>query len=104
MLQRTLIHLSLILLFAFTQMGVATHEISHLTDKQQQHQQDKNHQQSQCKQCLVISHAANAPLAHSFVFLSSPIKQFYFAGLTAISASHTATPYSARAPPSTSRT
>lgn len=104
MLQRTFIHLSLILLFAFTQMGVATHEISHLTETQKQHQEDKSHQQSQCEQCLVISHAANAPLAYSFVFVSIPIRQFYFAELTAVSASRTATPYSARAPPSTSQT
>jgi hypothetical protein len=104
MLHRAFIHFCLIILFAFTQMCAATHEISHLTDKQQQHQQDKNQQQSQCEQCLVISHAADAPLAQSFVFVGSPIQQFYFAGLTTISASLAATAYSARAPPSTSQT
>lgn len=98
MLQRTFIHVCLILLFAFTQMGVATHEISHFTDEQQQ--QDKNHQQSQCEQCLVLSHAASAPLAYSFVFASTPLEQLYFAELSASAFSRTATLYSARAPPS----
>lgn len=103
MLQRAFIHLSLILLFAFTQMGVATHEISHLTDTQKQHQEDKSHQQSQCEQCLVLSHAASAPLAYSVVFVSTSIIQFYFAEQTASSVSRAATPYSARAPPSLSQ-
>lgn len=104
MLQRVFIHICLILLFAVTQMGAATHEISHLNDKQQQHQQDKNHQQNQCEQCLVLSHAANAPLAHSIVFVGTSTKQLYLAELKASAASCTATPYSARAPPSTSHT
>lgn len=104
MLHRTFVHLWLILLFAFTQMVVATHEISHLADKQEQHHQDKNHQQNQCEQCLILSHATNASTAHSFVLVNSPIKQIYLSGLTAISASHIATPYSARAPPSNSQT
>ena len=32
MLQRLFVHFSLILLFAFTQMGIVTHEISHFSD------------------------------------------------------------------------
>jgi hypothetical protein len=103
MLQRAFIHICLILLFAVTQMGVATHEISHLTDKQQQRQEDNKHPQNQCEQCLTISHAANAPLAHSVVFVTTSTKQFYTFELTAGFPSRTATPYSARAPPSLSQ-
>ena len=104
MLQRALIHISLVLLFALTQMGVATHEISHYTDSQKQHQQDKKHQNSQCEQCLVLSHAANAPLAYSFNFVSSSTSQNFFDDLIVNTRSRTTTSYSARAPPSHSQT
>ena len=99
MLQRAFIHISLILLFALTQMGVATHEISHYTDSQKQHQQDKKHQNSQCEQCLVLSHAANAPLAYSFVFDSAATEHIFFAGNPFSLTLSPTTLYSARAPP-----
>ena len=52
MLQRLFIHVSLVMLFAFTQMGIATHEISHFADLTQQNQQHKNTQNHQCEQCI----------------------------------------------------
>lgn len=57
MLQRYIIHFALVFLFAFTQMGVATHEISHFTDAKQHSQQDPKSQSKQtvaeqCEQCL----------------------------------------------------
>lgn len=103
MLQRAFIHLSLVLLFAFTQMGVATHEISHFTENSKQHQQDKNHHQNQCEQCIAFSHAANAPLAHSFVFNSTSTEQIFFADNPVSSISSLTTLYSARAPPTRSQ-
>lgn len=103
MLQRVFIYFCLILLFAFTQIGLATHEISHLTGDNHPHQQDKNSHESQCEQCLVLSHAAHAPLAHSFVFFSTPIKQIYLAKFQSSPLSCSASPYSARAPPPASQ-
>jgi len=99
MLQRIFIHLSLILLFAFTQMGVTTHGISHLADGKQQHQQDQNNHQSQCGQCLSYSHPANAPLAYSFAFIVAPTKQVFVASKPASTTSTPSFFYSARAPP-----
>jgi len=45
MLQRFAIHLTLALLFAFTQIGVATHEISHITNGSQHSQPHEKSQQ-----------------------------------------------------------
>ena len=99
MLQRTIIHLSLILLFAFTQMGVATHEISHFSDNNQQHQQDQNSHESQCGQCLVYSHAATADVGHSLTFDVAPTDHIFVAEAFSPSASALSNAYSARAPP-----
>lgn len=46
MLQRFAIRFALIFLFAFTQIGVVTHEISHLNDFTKHSQQDKKRQPS----------------------------------------------------------
>jgi cytochrome c-type biogenesis protein CcmH/NrfF len=103
MLQRFFVHFSLILLFAFTQMGVATHEISHLSDGKQQQQQDKNNHKSQCEQCLSYSHAANAPLAHSFTFAVAQTEHVFVACKVASTTSASTPFYNARAPPITSQ-
>jgi hypothetical protein len=104
MLQRLIIHLSLILLFAFTQIGVATHAISHLTGDNAQHQQDQNNHQNQCEQCLSYGHASVANLKPVFTFQVTPVQQV-FALSDFYSSSSTSTYfYSARAPPTTSHT
>jgi hypothetical protein len=99
MLQRFIIHFSLILLFAFTQMGVATHEISHLNEDTQQNQQDQGNHESQCEQCLVYSHAATADVGYSLAFDVPPADQFFVAEALISSVSTSPSSYSARAPP-----
>jgi hypothetical protein len=99
MLQRIFIHISLILLFAFTQMGVTTHEISHLADSKQQQQQDQHGHEKQCSQCLSYSHAASAPLAYNFTFIVIPTKPPFIASNPASTALDSSYFYSARAPP-----
>jgi hypothetical protein len=104
MLQRFFIHFSLVILFAFTQMGVATHEISHFSDYNQQNQQSKQDKQApnhQCEQC--ISHAdVESGLASNAILLalgqsaSAPVSDSYF---SFFNLPHRA--YSARAPPQT---
>lgn len=64
MLQRYVIHFVLVFLFAFTQMGVATHEISHFNDIKQHSQQDPKTQSKQsvaeqCAQCLSYAKVAS---------------------------------------------
>ena len=104
MLQRVIIHLSLILLFAFTQMGVATHAISHIADGHEQHQQDQNNTENQCGQCLSLSHAADASLAQIFDFKIALSDQTFAASILANSNPEPLLSYSARAPPYTSQT
>lgn len=64
MLQRYVIHFALVFLFAFTQIGVVTHEISHVTDTYQHSQQDQKSQSKQtiaeqCAQCLNYAKVAS---------------------------------------------
>ncbi len=90
-------------------MGVATHEISHLSDfnqsdYNQKNQQSKQHKQApnhQCEQC--ISHAdvestlaANAILLAFSQSLSAPVSSSYFSFFSLPNRA-----YSARAPPQT---
>ncbi len=104
MLQRFAIHLALIFLFAFTQIGVATHEISHLTDKIQHSQQDQETQSKhspaeQCAQCISYAEVANGLELSAFVIpvintslTATPSHFFSFQ-------SYFNTAYAARAPP-----
>lgn len=103
MLQRAFIHLSLILLFAFTQMGVVTHEVSHLTENKQQHQQDQSSHESQCEQCLSHSQVADADLAPNFTFQIAATSHTLLISKSANVASTATLSYSARAPPHASK-
>jgi hypothetical protein len=104
MLQRTLINLTLVLLFAFTQIGVATHEISHVTDNAKHTQSNENTQQKntvaeQCAQCISYAKIASGVLPTS---LLGPINTV---GLVETLSQHTSfqhyssSPYAARAAP-----
>ncbi len=99
MLQRFLIHFSLVLLFAFTQMGIATHEISHFSDNNNQTQQGKNSHGSQCEKCTSYANAAASGLAHAFVFNVAHTVNSFEAGYQADFQSTPHLAYSARAPP-----
>jgi len=104
MLQRFIIHITLALLFAFTQIGVATHEISHITNGTQHSQpheksQQKNTVAEQCAQCISYAKIASGVLVSpTFAPISQP-------GLIATPSVHiffqhyASSPYSARAPP-----
>ncbi len=104
MLQRLIAHLSLVLLFALTQIGVATHEISHITNGTQHSQpveksQQKNTVAEQCAQCLSYAKIASGILP---ALLITPIKQSSLAEPLNQHASfqhHSSSPYAARAPP-----
>lgn len=104
MLQRYMIHLTLIFLFAFTQMGVATHEISHLSDSSQHSQQDPKSQSKhttaeQCEQCISYTKVANGLQLSAFVI--PVISADSTAAVNPFSnfKSLTSSAYSARAPP-----
>ncbi|WP_049764496.1 hypothetical protein [Methylotenera mobilis] len=104
MLQKFIVNLSLALLFALTQIGVATHEISHITNGTQHSQTSEKSQQKstvaeQCAQCISYAKIASGVLATPIII---PISQ---PGLIATSSKpssfqlYASSPYSARAPP-----
>lgn len=104
MLQRYVIHFALVFLFAFTQMGVATHEISHLTDASQHSQQDPKSQSKhttaeQCEQCISYAKVANGLQLSAFeipvISANSTAIVNHFSNFKSL----TSSAYSARAPP-----
>lgn len=104
MLQRLTIHIALVILFAFTQMGVATHEISHLTNSAKHGQQDQNTQSKhtpaeQCEQCVSYAKVASGLQLSAFVVPaitagSTQITNDYYSVQ-----SYLVTAYAARGPP-----
>lgn len=99
MLQRFAIHLALIFIFAITQIGVATHEISHLSDAGKHSQHDKNAPTEQCEQCISYAKVASGLELTTF---SIPDFTASFATATVYPAcfqSRLNTAYAARAPP-----
>lgn len=100
-MNRIFIHLSLIVLFAFTQIGGAVHAVSHYAEQheQEQHQQDQDSHQEQCGQCLTYNHIADADLTHELWFASSPLEQIFAHDVSASHISPTVRFYGARAPP-----
>lgn len=105
MLQRYLLNFVLIFLFAFAQIGVAAHEISHITHGDQHTQQQESKSKStvaeQCAQCLSYAKVANG-LASETVTLASvdanlTADTVYFSSFSSI----LVCAYGARAPPQT---
>ncbi len=104
MLQRYVIHFALIFIFALAQMGVATHEISHLTDARQHTQQDSKSQSKhaaaeQCEQCISYAKVASglqlSPFAIPEISADFITTVSHFASFD----THFSSAYSARAPP-----
>lgn len=101
MLNRILIHLSLIVLFAFTQIGGAVHAVNHYAEQhhQEQHQQDQGSHEEQCGQCITYSHIADADVTHDYWFSTTPLEQVFSSDAKASHISLTVRFYGARAPP-----
>jgi len=99
MLQRFFIHISLIFLFAYTQIGVVTHEISHFNEPIKQSTTDKNTTAEQCEKCIAYAQSANAAPTHSFVVPCNEA-HFQLASIQVVSfTEYLLSSYRARAPP-----
>lgn len=99
MLKRLILNIMLLSLFAITQIGIVTHEISHFEAHQQSNQTDKNVAADQCGQCIAYEQSANAVSTPSFN-IPTIDGQFHFATATVARLTSRLTPsYSARAPP-----
>lgn len=98
-MQRLFIHFSLIVLFAFTQIGMTAHQISHYADHQEQHHQDPSSHEDQCGQCITYNHLADADIAHTFWLDSTQTKPVFSSVASASHYASTLSYYAARAPP-----
>lgn len=104
MFKRFSLHVALVFLFVFAQIGAVTHEISHAEDLVKHSQQDpskqgKNTHNEQCGQCISFAKIAGGLPTQSFVL---PSLQTSFIGSTAQTThvlSQPYTAYAARAPP-----
>lgn len=82
-------------------MGVATHEISHVTHLQKHTQTDKNTTSEQCEQCIAYAQGANGVLNSDFQIFPQAAQHALSIEYVAHLASVLSSPYSARAPPAT---
>jgi hypothetical protein len=107
MFKRLSIHIALVFLFAFAQIGAVTHEVSHVEDnikhsQQAPSKQDQSTHSEQCEQCISFSKVAGGLVTQSFTV---PTLQASFIACTTLSTQHSSqrhTAYAARAPPSLS--
>jgi hypothetical protein len=102
MLRRITLLYVLLALFAFTQIGMVTHEISHIQTTTQ-HTPDKHSSSDKCPQCLAYALMASGGAPTSAFVIHLDHAQFqlstvYTAHLTSVLTA----PYSARAPPASS--
>lgn len=104
MLQRLFIHLTLVLLFALTQIGVATHEISHITERSKHSQLDdkaqpKNTAAEQCAQCISYAKVASGVLPAITLALNHQSGPALTLSAHSTVQNSLSQPYAARAPP-----
>lgn len=99
MFKRFTLHLALIFLFAFTQIGLTTHETSHFEDLSKHSRQDQNSHAEQCAQC--ISYAEVSSGLQSQTFALPVINSNFIAASSYLFSFQPSlnTSYSARAPP-----
>jgi hypothetical protein len=99
MLKRLILNLMLLSLFAVTQIGIVTHEVSHFNDYEKPSHTDQNVAADQCGQCLAGEQSANGATAPVLLIPASE-GVFHFATATVAHLTSRLTPsYSARAPP-----
>lgn len=99
MLKRYAVHFALIFLFAFTQIGLAAHEINHANEFKQHSQPDKKTATEPCAQCLSYAQVSGAIVPDGIVLVhfDAHFSLHAFQHLNALSKSLSA--YAARAPP-----
>jgi hypothetical protein len=97
--KRLFIHIGLILLFAFAQIGAATHSISHVNETKQSTQHDKKTAHTPCAQCIAYAQTADGATSTP-LYLSAHFAQFALATFVLSHFYHFhRQSYQARAPP-----
>lgn len=100
MFRKVVVHLSLLVLFAFVQFGLTTHELSHYASSAAgQSQKDKSSAAEQCSLCIGLSHVAHG-MASTAIQVLATLPVFVLAIYVIVrTTTLQATPYLARAPP-----
>lgn len=101
MLHKWITHIALVLLFAITQIGATTHEISHLSNAAQQTQPDQHTSPDQCSQCLAYAQSAGGTLVQTFTAPLIQAHNVFSVALIFLASSTLSSTYRARAPPVT---
>jgi hypothetical protein len=99
MLHKLAIHFVIVFLFAVTQIGATTHEISHLSHASQQTQPDQHTSPDQCSQCLAYAQSASGALLQTFVAPLIQAQNLFSVTFAYLSLSTLSNTYRARAPP-----
>ncbi len=99
MLNRFFVHVCFVLLFAFAQIGMVAHPISHFHDLTTQSQDDKNTTAEHCQQCLSYAHADSAMVLPALILSLNVPHQSVTKITAALLASALTSTYHARAPP-----
>lgn len=100
MLKRLSLYVLLAVLFAFTQIGMTTHEISHLNELVKHTQPDKKHNGNEpCTLCLGLSLLAGAMPASAAPLLPASTEISLFPPLAQTVVHRVDVAYAARAPP-----
>ena len=99
MLKRYAVHFALIVLFAFTQIGLAAHEISHVNELNQHSQQDKKAASEPCAQCLSYAQVSGAIVPDGIVLAHFNASFSLHASQHCNALSKPVSAYAARAPP-----
>lgn len=100
MLKQLYLYVVMAVLFAFSQAGIVTHEISHYNDHTQQSQPDKKqHGNEICTLCLSFAHAVGALPATALVFHAVTASDIAYTALVSAILPAVQTAYAARAPP-----
>ncbi|MEZ0209545.1 MAG: DUF2946 family protein [Methylophilus sp.] len=104
MLKRFYTYVLISMLFAFTQIGIAAHEISHLNDFSNQSQSDHQHAGGEpCTLCLGLSVIAGGMPSTAFVLPAIAGDKPDYILITSTSVQSFTRIYAARAPPSFSQ-
>lgn len=100
MLKRVCLYVVMTVLFAFSQTGIVTHEISHYQEQTQQSQPEKNqHGNEICTLCLSFAHAVGVLPATALAFHAVTASHITFTALAPTILPAVQTVYAARAPP-----
>lgn len=107
MQSRIFFHLALVILFAFAQIGIATHSVEHIGVQLSESHDSSSHSDSpeqhtsgfQCPQCIAQSHADVATIQSDFILQLANAQHVFLDNQAASQTASASEYFFARAPP-----